>query len=1243
MSHYRSAFLFLLIIIPSVGEEVVVEQAGPNSNLRMQNGEPFHTTDAEVTDARAVSFPQSPTLVVLWNERDAADNVVPYYAISFDGTIFPIVRETTYEMEIAPLQVDPITAMPAVPVELSAPTENKLYFVQFVSQPLDEYRAKLAEVGAKVLNYVPHHSYLVEMSDAAKAQLQVLPYVRWIGPYHPAYKIPGEVRDQINAGVAHMPAQHYRIAVQETGLVQKTLVAGRITLLGGAVDVLTPSGFILEATLTGEQLLAVLRYNEVLFVDLWKPIEYDMDTVRKSPPVDAAGTIPGGANHLEQVAGYNGGQCTGGGSTGHCVRAEVADLNIEVGHQDWLPGRAPIVHGSAPSGGAGAVHGIGTFGILFGDGSSDDQLRTRGVLPTGQGVFALAHPTVVNAREQHTCQLAYSGCGDINSPYRAVFQSNSWGTGSGGVGPANYTAVTSELDYIAFTYDVLILHSQGNSGCRCSNEQGWAKNILTVSGLDHRNTLGSLDDRWISSNSGHFGPTWDGRQKPDLVHFYDPTILTSGPSDGTQNFGGTSAAAPITAGHFGLFFQMWADDSDGDGKNIFGMTVPACNPAVENCVFKRRPHITTAKAMMINTAKGYPLNPVQDNLFRERQGWGLADVKRLHDMRRNMFIVDETDLVTLTQSATYTVVPTVNEPMKATLVYADPAAAVSATVHRVNDLSLKVTSPTGTIYWGNNGLIGTDGFGGNDWSSPDGSADDRNTVENVFIQNPQMGVWTVQVIATDLAEDGHKLYLNNDPSTCFGNSGGCVVSSPTDADFALVVSGVATGCRAGAVVAHLKPDTSTTSGGINKSRTLSFENPSAVSGVPAPTAIRVKLIDLENPIPPNNNPAGPCCPPGNFITYDTAVNSVCAGGNNQGYRCATAADCPGSTCPAGVGCTAGGEGNACTRWVGKPLGFLESNDNPGLGNYKATRLQCAPRCQDWSGENLVHLVGAEIVPSSTYEVQVLKCVEGPPGTWNPVETDASCPLTMTTARAGDITTPFQTPAPPPTQPDAMDVTNAVNKFRNQAGAPVKAISQVQPNAPDPNADYNAIDLVTVVDHCRGFGYRESGPCACPSPVACNRHACVGAGDCRVCVGGTTPDAWCDDDHSCPGIGATCGAVGVNAGSSTNAGACVKTCTSGPRLGELCNNNLNCGSCIGGPLTGNGAAGIPCDANPDCASGQCSTGVCGPTTGGFCVRDASPVWPSALTSCTTDTDCTTQHGPNARCTPRFCRDRCARCN
>jgi hypothetical protein len=346
-----------------------------------------------------------------------------------------------------------------------------------------------------------------------------------------------------------------------------------------------------------------------------------------------------------------------------------------------------------------------------------------------------------------------------------------------------------------------------------------------------------------------------------------------------------------------------------------------------------------------------------------------------------------------------------------------------------------------------------------------------------------------------------------------------------------------------------------------KSRTLSFTVMPPAAGASSLTALQVRMIDLQNPVPPNNNPAGPCCPPGNFTTFDTNANSVCTGtpcavfppdtpsgcSESAGYRCTSDADCPNGSCAPAVGCAAVGEGNGCARWVAPPFGYLESNDNPGIGNYRAARLQCEPSCYAWHTEAAVHVTGAEIVPSSTYEVVVVPCVDDVPD-----ETAASCALTMTTRRAGDIATPFQGD-PPLTQPNAVDVANAVHKFRNLAGSPPKVIAQIQPNAPEPNSDFNAIDIVTVVDNVRGFGYTYSGPCVCPSTVPCNAKACLGAGQCT-------------GDY---GAGATC----------------VKTCDSGPRAGQPCNNDLNCGSCIGGPATGNGAAGIPCDANSDCASGK----------------------------------------------------------
>jgi hypothetical protein len=80
-------------------------------------------------------------------------------------------------------------------------------------------------------------------------------------------------------------------------------------------------------------------------------------------------------------------------------------------------------------------------------------------------------------------------------------------------------------------------------------------------------------------------------------------------------------------------------------------------------------------------------------------------------------------------------------------------------------LSLKITSPSGTVYWGNNGLL--NGL----WSTPGGGSNDIDTVENVFIRNADSGNWRIQVVANEIIQDGH------------------VETGALDADYALVVTG----------------------------------------------------------------------------------------------------------------------------------------------------------------------------------------------------------------------------------------------------------------------------------------------------------------------------------------------------------------------------------------------------------------------------------------------------------------------
>ena len=677
--------------------------------------------------------------VAVWDDVKPDGTTVPWYGVSLDGQTYQRVAPADYHINLAGLSFDPLSdcGFRIADCGLDAPADSRLFIVQFYTQSLSVYRERIEELGGTIHRYLPAQAHLVEMDAATRDAVAALPFVRYVGPYHPAFKLEPTVREQLIGGDSAIrpaldgaqPCQgnpqsaiRYNVMVCERGPRQKELVAERIEELGGTVELLTPSGFRLEATLTPEQLLAVVRMDEVLFVDRWSEPVTCMDVARQI----------GGANLVETVAGY----------TGAGVRAEVFDQGFDATHQDFaaIP---PLLHGPQ---GPMDDHGTATYGIVFGDGTGDP--AARGLLPDAQGI--MADVDAITDRYVHTAEL-------LAGPYLAVFQSVSWGTHSF---PEAYGAIAAELDDILFLNDITVLHAMGNMGDGVfpPAQQAVAKNSVGVGGVYHYDTLSKSDDCWCggSSSGPSAGPAPDGRIKPDLTHFYD-AVLTTAPGDAyVTDFGGTSAATPITAGHFGLFFQMWND-------GLFGNTVPTPG----GTVFDNRPHAATAKAFMINTASPYAFSGANHDLGRARQGWGLADVKRVYALRdRFAVIVDESDVLTELASTQYPVVVDPDQAaLRATLVYTDPAGTPGSNPIRVNDLTLKATSPSATVYWGNNGL--TEG----NWSTPGGSANTIDTVENVFVQDPEPGTWTVEIIASEINADGH-------PET----------PGVDDADYALVVS-----------------------------------------------------------------------------------------------------------------------------------------------------------------------------------------------------------------------------------------------------------------------------------------------------------------------------------------------------------------------------------------------------------------------------------------------------------------------
>ena len=616
---------------------------------------------------------------------------------------------------------DPLANLPEVPAALRSTAQQQLWIAQFNGTPTQADRDAIAESGGKRIGYLPDNCYVVRMNAAQAETLRST--ARWVGAYHPAFRLdPALIAD---GTVGEAAPVRYNIVVADKH-TDKPALMQQIGELGGRVDSEEVGSVLIEATLTGQQLAQVLRLDEVLWIDRWSPDEFDMDNAR----------IQGGGNYVEAQAGY----------TGQGVNTHIYE-GVEATHPDFTGGVVNV-----RSGGAAATHGHATAGIVFGNGNSNPAVR--GMAPDA-GKFYTNNGSVNGSRWQ-----VFS---DLVNIHNVSHTTASWG----GARTFFYTSTSMESDDIVFDHNLSWTQSQSNAGNQDSRPQAWAKNVFSIGGVNHANDSNPLNDSW-QNGSASIGPASDGRIKPTLCAYYD-NIGTSdrtgsaGYSSGswTAGFGGTSGATPIVAGHNTIAIQMYTDEvTPGFGQFGNQLRVPG------GTAHQNRPHFTTLKGLQVVNANQYAFTGASADNRREHQGWGFPNIQNMWDNRDKTFIVDEIDVLQQGQTRSWDIDVAAGEPsLKACLTWNEPGANPSSASHLINNLSLRLTSPGGVVYWGNNNL--ENGV----WSTPGGSQDNVNSIECVFVQNPQAGTWTVDVLATSIVEDNH------------------VETPGVDADYGLVVRG----------------------------------------------------------------------------------------------------------------------------------------------------------------------------------------------------------------------------------------------------------------------------------------------------------------------------------------------------------------------------------------------------------------------------------------------------------------------
>jgi len=666
---------------------------------------PFRVTQNEVENQRVIAVPGSEVVIALWNERAANGQTTPWYAISQDaGQSFVSVTRTSYDIGMDHVgRFDPLQKVPGAITDPVVAGSGSVYFVQYQTRALEVYQRQIEALGGTIHGHVTNHTNIVRMSPQTRDKVAALPYVRWVGPYTSEFRLEEYLLDRLGTGELS-GVQGYNVWVFDRDIDDQAAVKAKIEAIGGEVRDYSPRSSLLGAMLDEQQLTAVAGMEEVQHIDRHSDPEADLNIVRQFS----------GADYLEMQTGFS----------GQDVKAEVADTGVLITHQEFQHNGGVQMHGSQ----SGSIsHGTSVYGIVFGDGTGN--ASARGILPSAPGIFADSdsfgwlNTTNPTNRANHTAELV-----DPNDVYRGVFQTNSTGSNR----TALYTTISANMDQIVLDNDIVILQSQSNAGTTQSRPEAWGKNMIGVGGINHFNTLTKADDKW--NFSGSIGPATDGRIKPDLAHFYDNVLTASSSGGFTAGFGGTSAATPITAGHFGLFFQLWH-------SGIFGNNPMGAVP------FDDKPHFETAKAAMINTADPWDFTGATADLTRVHQGFGAANVQYLYDLRdktiwRDRVMIDANELQTIP------ITVAAGEPkLKITMVYRDLPGIVGAAKHRINSVALRVRTPAGQQYVGNYGLLV-----GN-VSQPNDILNDIDTVQNVWINDPAAGTWLVDVKGYDINTD----------------------------------------------------------------------------------------------------------------------------------------------------------------------------------------------------------------------------------------------------------------------------------------------------------------------------------------------------------------------------------------------------------------------------------------------------------------------------------------------------------
>lgn len=267
----------------------------------------------------------------------------------------------------------------------------------------------------------------------------------------------------------------------------------------------------------------------------------------------------------------------------------------------------------------------------------------------------------------------------------------------------------------------------GPLGYDCISHAGLAKNVLTIGAVQGITGAYTGPSQVIGSTFHGWGPTDDGRIKPDIVAKGVGVYSTTAASDVSYaSYNGTSMASPVVTGTLALLQQRWTEIN----APLLGSPPPPMTSA-------------QLKALVCHTALEAGL-PGPDPVF----GWGLLNAEGAVQVLAGRGDSTLVESLTLTNSGTYSrsFYSDGQQPLVLTLAWNDPAAAVSTYMVNnpapvlVNDLDLRLIRISDGAVFEPFRLVS-----GQPAAAAQTGDNNRDNIEQVRLMTPTAGMYTVQI------------------------------------------------------------------------------------------------------------------------------------------------------------------------------------------------------------------------------------------------------------------------------------------------------------------------------------------------------------------------------------------------------------------------------------------------------------------------------------------------------------------